>query len=122
MEPVIHKGSLSFINTHSRYEDIKQGDIIAFQAITGDKVTHRVSEVTEDGLRTKGDANKVDDVVLIKESNFLGKNIFSIPYLGYAIISLQTTVGKIILGTIIVLILIASFQLDDKHMLKRKKL
>ena len=121
MEPAIHKGSLSFINTHTKYEDIKLGDIIAYQAATGDKVTHRVSEVTEEGLKTRGDANSVDDVALTTESNFLGKNIFSIPMLGYAIGTLQTTRGKIVLGTIIVLILVASFSLDDKSVGKREK-
>ena len=121
MEPAIHKGSLSFINTHSKYEDIKLGDIIAYQAATGDKVTHRVSEVTEEGLKTRGDANSVDDVAPTTESNFLGKNIFSIPMLGYAVGTLQTTRGKIVLGTIIVLILVASFLLDDKTVGKREK-
>lgn len=121
MEPAIHKGSLSFINTHAKYENIKEKDIIAYQAPTGDKVTHRVSEVTEEGLKTRGDANQVDDVALTTEKNFLGKNIFSIPNLGYLVGTLQTTKGKVILGTIIVLILVASFLLDDKSVGKREK-
>lgn len=121
MEPAVHKGSLSFINKHSKYEDIKNGDIIAYQTPTGDKVTHRVREVTEEGFITRGDANPVDDVALTTESNFLGKNIFSIPMLGYAVGTLQTTRGKIVLGTIIVLILVASFLLDDKTVGKREK-
>lgn len=121
MEPAVHKGSLSFINKHSKYEDIKNGDIIAYQTPTGDKVTHRVREVTEEGFITRGDANSVDDVALTTESNFLGKNIFSIPMLGYAVGTLQTTRGKIVLGTIIVLILVASFLLDDKSVGKREK-
>ena len=121
MEPAVHKGSLSFINKHSKYEDIKNGDIIAYQTPTGDKVTHRVREVTEEGFITRGDANSVDDVALTTESNFLGKNIFSIPMLGYVVGTLQTTRGKIVLGTIIVLILVASFLLDDKSVGKREK-
>ena len=121
MEPAVHKGSLSFINKHSKYEDIKNGDTIAYQTPTGDKVTHRVREVTEEGFITRGDANPVDDVALTTESNFLGKNIFSIPMLGYAVGTLQTTRGKIVLGTIIVLILVASFLLDDKSVGKREK-
>ena len=121
MEPAVHKGSLSFINKHSKYEDIKNGDIIAYQTPTGDKVTHRVREVTEEGFITRGDANPVDDVALTTESNFLGKNIFSIPMLGYAVGTLQTAKGKIVLGTIIVLILVASFLLDDKSVGKREK-
>lgn len=121
MEPAIHKGSLSFINTHTKYEDVKVNDVIAYEAPTSDKVTHRVTEKTEEGLTTRGDANKVDDATITKESNFIGKNIFSIPMLGYAVGTLQTTKGKIILGTIIVVILAASFLLDDKTLGKREK-
>lgn len=121
MEPAVHKGSLSFINTHSRYEDVKKDDIIAYKTVTGDRVTHRVREITEQGLVTRGDANDVDDVALTTEKNFLGINIFSIPLLGYIIGTLQTKKGKIILGTIIVLILVASFLLDDKSVGKRDK-
>ena len=47
--------------------------------------------------------------------------MFSIPLLGYIIGTLQTKKGKIILGTIIVLILVASFLLDDKSVGKRDK-
>ena len=41
--------------------------------------------------------------------------------LGYAVGTLQTTKGKIVLGTVIVLILVASFLLDDKTVGKREK-
>ena len=61
MEPAIQTGSLCFVNTHTPYDDIKAGDVIAFRIATGDLVTHRAITVTDQGIETKGDNNDTSD-------------------------------------------------------------
>lgn len=114
MEPTIMTGSISFINKHYKYEDVKENDVIAFSMLNGKKVTHRVISITDEGFETKGDNNDMSDGISTTKSNFIGKNIFSIPKAGYLIKMIQTTRGKIILGTVIVVILIVGFTMDDK--------
>ena len=50
-------------------------DIIAYKLNNGTMVTHRVVNVTENGLETKGDNNKVLDGVITTKKNYVGKNI-----------------------------------------------
>lgn len=120
MEPTIHTGSLSFINKHAKYESVKENDVIAFTLGTGDKVTHRVVKITEEGFETKGDANKVSDGVLTTRMNFIGKNMFSIPKAGYAVKLIQTTKGRIILITIIIVILLIGLLMSDNDKSDKK--
>ncbi len=115
MEPTIQVGSLSFVNKHVKYESIKENDVIAFTLGTGDKVTHRVVKITEEGLETKGDANSVSDGISTTKMNYIGKNIFSIPKVGFAVRLIQTTKGKIILTTIIIIILLIGFLMSDDN-------
>lgn len=113
MEPSVHVGSLCFVNKHYKYDKIKEGDIIAFELPTGKKATHRVISKTEEGLKTKGDSNEEPDGIITTKENFIGKNIFSIPKVGYVIKATQTTKGKIILITIIIVLLVAGFSLGE---------
>ena len=115
MKPAIESKSLSFINKNVDYESIKENDIIAFKTSTGDRVTHRVIRVTQDGLETKGDSNDRSDGISTNKRNYIGQNIFSIPKLGYFVKALQTTSGKIMLITIIIVILLAGFLTGDKR-------
>lgn len=120
MEPTIHTGSLSFVNKHAKYESIKENDVIAFTLRTGDKVTHRVVKITEEGMETKGDANSVSDGALTTKMNFIGKNMFSIPKIGYGVKLIQTKKGKIILVTIIIIILLLGFLMSDNDKSDKK--
>ena len=97
MEPNIHVGSICFINEKVAYEDIKVNDIIAFQS-NGIKATHRAIAITEDGIETKGDANESSDGISTTKENYIGKNIFSIPKLGFVVNNIQ---NPIILVTVI---------------------
>lgn len=62
----------------------KKGDIITFR-IDDTVVTHRVTENRNGICTTKGDANKTADPVSVKESQIIGRVVFSLPYLGYVI-------------------------------------
>lgn len=89
MEPGIHTGSVCFVNTKAQYNEIQEGDIIAFQTSMGKLVTHRVISITEEGMETKGDANDVSDGISTTSENFCGKTLFSIPYVGYGLVVLK---------------------------------
>jgi len=112
MEPTIKTGSLCFINKHAKYENIKDKDIIAFKS-NNVLVTHRVDSITDEGFITKGDNNENQDGGVVTKSNYVGKNMFWIPKLGYAVKIVQSTKGKIIFGTFIVLLFMAGLLLGE---------
>lgn len=84
MEPTIRTGSLCFVDTNADYGDVETGDIIAFE-VNGSMVAHRAASVTEAGIETKGDANRVSDGISTTEDNYIGSIVFWIPYAGYAV-------------------------------------
>lgn len=86
MEPTIKTGSICWINKNASYEDIKEGDIVAFSIESGDEkvlVTHRAITITEDGVETKGDNNDDTDGITTTKDTFVGQNVLAIPYIGY---------------------------------------
>lgn len=123
MEPTIQTGSLSFVNKHINYDNIEENDIIAFKVSTGDRVTHRVIKITDQGFETKGDNNEKTDGILTVRSNYIGKNVFSIPKLGYLVKTLQTTIGRIVFLTFIIVILLSGFLMgnDNKGKILKEK-
>ena len=121
MSPGIKTGDLVFINRNFKYEDVEVKDIIAFKK-ENTLVTHRVVEITDDGLVTKGDANQVNDEGAVKKEQFVGRNVFNIPKLGYAVRVIQTTNGKIISISIIIMLFVFSFIVDKpKKEIKENK-
>lgn len=106
MEPTIHTGSMCFVNTNKNYKDVKEKDIIAFESASGQMVTHRAINITEEGIETKGDNNDVSDGITTTEKNFKGLTLFSIPYLGYISKFIATKNGMIITISVIVMLMI----------------
>ena len=119
MEPTIETGSLCFINKNTKIEDVKENDIIAFKLSDGTLVTHRAIEIKDTGIVTKGDNNNGADSNEVKKDNFVGKNLFWIPKVGYVVKAFQTTSGKIIIITSIVLLFAVGFLFGDN---KKKEL
>lgn len=113
MEPNIRTGSLSFINTKVKYEDIKEDDVIAFKLPNGNLVTHRVVKITPEGFETKGDKNEKSDGMSTTKENYIGKNVFSISKVGYFVKMIQTKRGKIILGTVVVLLFVGGILIGE---------
>jgi len=113
MEPNIQTGSLVFVDHSAKYDEIRENDIIAFK-LNDTMVTHRVVEVTSQGLITKGDANSTNDGGYVTVENFIGKNIFTIPKLGYLVRVIQSRNGTIIFIAGIVLMFVLSF-IGDKN-------
>jgi signal peptidase len=114
MEPTIATGSLCFINKNAKYNEINKKDIIAFKLNDGTLITHRVINITDNGIQTKGDNNKKIDNSIVTKNNFIGKNIFWIPKLGYAVVVFQSTRGKIIFATCVILLLAISLLFGEE--------
>ena len=73
MYPYIKVNSI-VITKRVNYNDIKVGDVISFDVETIEySVCHRVIEITDDGLVTKGDNSAVIDVAKVREENLNGK-------------------------------------------------
>ena len=89
---------------------VKEGDIIAYGLSGGVSVLHRVVETDKNSRiwRTKGDANEVSDPGAVSYEQYLGKMIFSLPYVGYLISVFKRR--SIWLGTIAVGILLIILQ------------
>lgn len=102
MEPTIDTGSLIVVKPIDEY---KQDDIITFCSTDSvkekDSTTHRIVGKEEmDGFveyRTKGDANETEDPDTVKPSQIIGKQFFSIKYLGYVLMYIKTLPGLLFL-------------------------
>lgn len=108
MEPAIPVGAIVFVK-ETEPEALQVGDVITYQMESGTKVTHRITEILEDNqaVRTKGDANEVEDGNVVSYADILGKMLFQVPYLGYISIYGKTPQGVLIAcGVLIFLILL----------------
>lgn len=119
MEPSIKTGSLCFIDTNIKYDDIKVGDIIAYKKGT-DMITHRVVSITQDGMVTKGDNNDVSDGISVNGDNYFGKTQFSIPYLGYIVEFIQVHKGTILRVLLSMMAVLLSLTIIDIHYYKKE--
>ena len=122
MEPTIKTGSLCFINKKVDVQEIKKKDVIAFKLDDGTLVTHRVDKINKDGIITKGDNNKRVDDGVVTANNYVGKNIFWIPKVGYVVMAFQSTRGKIVLITCVVLLFVVGMLFGDDTKKKKNKI
>lgn len=120
MEPTYHVGSLLFVKKADPMS-IQAGDPITFLLAEKTVVTHRVVDVIRDDgnlavrYRTKGDANNIEDSVLVHSNNLLGKPVFSIPLLGYVANAVQTPPGMYIAIAVEALLLLIAFWPVEKE-------
>ncbi len=96
MEPYIKTGSVVFVSPREEYNI---GDVITFagKGNTESSTTHRITGIENaNGRRsfiTKGDANNANDTNAASSENVIGKVLFSIPYLGYAVAAAKQPLG-----------------------------
>ncbi len=100
MEPTIHRGSVIFDRVVP-VSSLRVGDVITYtpppgaQGPVAHPVTHRIVWVGRDrfgapAFRTKGDANHADDPWRFTlHSATQAREVFAIPYVGYAIAALS---------------------------------
>lgn len=103
MEPAVYRGSV--VLTAAR-DDYSIGEIITFTAPGKDQtpVTHRIKDIkiVDDYpyYITQGDANNTPDLQEVPRKRVIGKVLFSVPLLGYAVMAAKTPIG---FATIIIL-------------------
>lgn len=96
MAPAIKAGSLVMVKPVSDY---KIGDVITFGPYSKTKAptSHRIYDIkvvdNEPRYITKGDVNNAPDAREIKKSDILGKVLFSVPYVGYAVDFAKKPIG-----------------------------
>ncbi len=110
MEPTIKTGSVAF-TIPTKPTEIKIGDIIAFASPMNGKdvILHRVFAIKSTAplhFQTKGDSNNSPDNWDVMDVSVLGKEVFSIPYLGNAGAFMRKPLGFIILIVIPALLII----------------
>jgi len=130
MEPNYPVGTMIVVEP-VEFDQLRKGDVITFVS-GGMTVTHRLIDIDKDTrqLTTKGDNNNVADSSELSYDNVIGRVEFAIPYVGYLVLMLNTTFGKIMAGVVIaaiigVLIIIKIYESgedeEDDEMRTRKK-
>lgn len=126
MRPTLQRGDLivvqgglngSEINAALK-DDPQPGDIIVFPGgrvgMPGELIVHRAisKELEADGLwhfKTQGDANSVADPGDVKETDIVGKVVWSVPLLGWPNLFLQEPQWKILIIILLSILIIIEF-------------
>ena len=128
MEPTINVGDIVVVSTVVGFDDIKVGDVITFR-YSGDSdpnrfITHRVIDVVEGefekSFKTKGDANEDEDLRMVSSSEFVGKTVMVIPFVGYFTDFARSTAGYV-LFILIPAVLIISFEVVRIFRIRKKE-
>lgn len=96
MEPSIKTGGVVVSKPQDKYGI---GDVITFKTSGGklESVTHRIVGIENEGgkesFATKGDANNSEDKNRVAPEKIIGKVLFSVPYLGYAVAAARQPFG-----------------------------
>ena len=118
MEPAIPTGSLCFVDKTKRQPE--PGEIVAFQR--GQiLVTHRVIAAESGVYRTKGDNNSLPDPAPALQEEILGKTIFWIPKVGYAVAFFQTEDGFLAAITALTAFILIGYLLPGRGKLSGKR-
>ena len=76
-------------------------------------MAHRVVEISDDEIITKGDANNTADEPISREQ-VVGRVAFSIPLVGYLVTAIKTPIGTLVMIGLAVFLLELSFKRDKK--------
>ncbi len=91
MNPVYYRGDALMVEKCS-INKIKVGDVLVFMS-DNRIITHRVIKIYKENdeikFITKGDNNKTRDDIISDDSNYIGKGIFILKYIGYPTIWLN---------------------------------
>jgi len=79
------------------FEEINRGDIIVFQSKGHEPIIHRVTELREESIGTKGDNNsqQITFEKYITSDEIIGKAIFKVPLLGWVKVIFMEVLGQI---------------------------
>ena len=123
MEPAIKTGSVVFVNESGDYQI---GDVITFGEVSKTKTptTHRIVDIMRESeiekYITKGDANNAEDNEQASKDEIIGKVLFSVPYMGYAVSAAQKPIGFVSILVIPAVIIIYDEILNIKKEVFKK--
>lgn len=110
MEPTIKKGSITYINKKTKYENIKVNDIISIKKYNQKNIVRVISKNEEnETYSVKGDAESKQDVIVITKKDYCGKQIFSISKIGVVVLFMQR---NFFITFILILLVILSLIID----------
>lgn len=94
-------------------ENLKKGDVITFRVDNKTLVTHRIVDIqSQNGkisYKTRGDANNVEDQMLVDVSQIEGTYLFRIPYGGLIMEKLKGPIGIGIVWLLLMYVIFAEF-------------
>lgn len=97
MEPSIRANDLVVVHRQASYS---AGDVVMFRS-GASTVTHRITQVTPEGYRTKGDANNTEDAGVTPPEDVLGRVVLTLHGVGAAVQFLKTPLGALCLVLLI---------------------
>lgn len=121
MEPTIHVGDIIIINTND--QEYKKDDIITFYDVNGSFVTHRLIEINDEVMVTKGDANDSKDEEM-NANNIVGKMVFRLNGAGKLMASLKNPFVMLlimIIGIVLCLLMSTDKNLIPKDLTEEEK-
>lgn len=124
MAPSIKMGSIVVVKP---MKDYQIGDVITFGEMTkaASLITHRIFEVevkdSQNFYTTKGDANNGPDQKQITEKEIIGKVLFDIPWIGYAVSVAKKPIGFLFIIIVPALLVIIDEAVKIKKELKKSK-
>ena len=74
--------------------EYRQGDVITY-ANPYSTVTHRIVQITDEGYRTKGDANNTEDSETVLPEQVIGRVVLTVPKIGGVILFLKSPLGML---------------------------
>lgn len=116
MIPTLNVGDIIVVKDKDSFQTLKVGDIIVFHspALDGRVIVHRIYSIATDqygvAIYTKGDNNYAPDAWVVRESHYIGKVIFTLPYLGKVTSIIQPPLNYVLIFFFIVLIFVAELK------------
>jgi|GEM_PF-6065774 len=108
MEPNIHVGDMIIFQSRPM-EDYEVNDVIVYVRDEGEEseklIVHRIVEITDGQIITKGDANQESDNPK-RMGTVVGRVVFRIPVIGLVADFIKTPVGFLCVAAFIVVIII----------------
>lgn len=109
MEPELSVDDLIVVKEHEQYG---VNDVVVFLS-QGSLVVHRIIEITEDGIITKGDANNTPDDPISPES-IKGKVVYALPFVGKAVNFIKSPIGIIVVLSLAIFLMELSFRREKQ--------